>query len=141
MSGRESRCSGSARLFLFFFEVILMRGIFLGLMLPTLVSAASVSAADHRVWIETSVDTGRLLVVPQIEAGHAAVLDYELISAKTGKAGRSSSSQAGSVRLAQGETRSLSRLRLSVAGEDQYLLSLRVYEDGELVAEDAVSYP
>lgn len=118
-----------------------MRGIFLGLMLPTLVSAASVSAADHRVWIETSVDTGRLLVVPQIEAGHAAVLDYELISAKTGKAGRSSSSQAGSVRLAQGETRSLSRLRLSVAGEDQYLLSLRVYEDGELVAEDAVSYP
>ena len=125
----------------FFYEVFVMRGIFLGLMLPTLVSAASVGADDHRVWIETSVDAGRLLVVPQIEAGHAASLDYELISAKTGKAGRSNSSQAGSVRLDQGEARVLTRLRLSVAGEDKYLLSLRVYENGKLVAEDAVNYP
>ena len=118
-----------------------MRGIFLGLMLPTLFSVAQANAGEHRVWIETSVDDGRFLAVPQIEAGHGALLDYELISTKVGKAGRSNSSQAGSVRLGEGETRSLTRLRLSVAAEDEYILSLRVYENGKLVAEDAVRYP
>jgi hypothetical protein len=119
----------------------MMRGIFFGLMLPTLVSVAQASAGDHRAWIETSVEDDRLLAVPQIEGGHDAMLDYELISTKAGKAGRSSSTQAGSVRVGQGETRSLTRLRLSVASTDTYLLSLRVYEGGELVAEDSVSYP
>ena len=110
-------------------------------MLPTLVSAAPADAGDHRVWIETTLDAGRLVVVPQIEAGHAANLDYELISAKIGKAGRSNSSQSGSLRLDRGETRSLSRLRLSVTEEDRYILSLRVYEGGNLIAEDVVNYP
>jgi hypothetical protein len=118
-----------------------MQRILLGLMLPTLVSAAGAGAADHRVWIETSTDDGRFLAVPQVEASRDALLDYELISAKTGKAGRSSSTQAGSVRVGRGETRSLTRLRLGVGPGDSYTLSLRVYENGELVGEDAVTYP
>lgn len=118
-----------------------MRGIFLGLMLPTLVSAVSANAGDHRAWIETSVEDGRLLAIPQVEAGHDALLDYELTSTRTGKAGSANSSQAGKLRVKHGEARTLTRLRLSVAGEDQYLLSLRIYEDGKLVAEDTVNYP
>ena len=101
-----------------------MRALFLGLMLPTLVSVAHANAGDHRIWIETSIDNGVLLAQPRIEAGHDALLDYQ-----------------GSVRVTQGETRSLARLRLSVAGRDKYILSLRVYEDGRLIAEDSVSYP
>lgn len=110
-------------------------------MLPTLFSVASASAGEHRVWIQTSVDNGRFLAVPQVEAGHDALLDYELISTKTGKAGRSSSSQTGSVHLGNGEIRSLARLRFSISAEDKYILSLRVYESGKLVAEQSVSWP
>jgi len=118
-----------------------MRAFLLGLMLPTLVSVAHANAGDHRVWIDASVDKGLLIAQPRIEAGHDAMLDYELISTKAGKAGHSNSTQAGSVRVTQGETRSLTRLRLSVAGDDKYVLSLRVYEGGALIGEDSVSYP
>jgi hypothetical protein len=118
-----------------------MRGAFLSLMLPTLVSMAQASPGDHRAWIETSVEAGRLLAAPHVQAGHDARLDYELISAKTGRSGTSTTSQSGSVRLSGGEERSLTRLGLSVAGQDRYILSLRVYENGKLVAEDSVTYP
>jgi hypothetical protein len=118
-----------------------MRAFFLGLMLPTLVSVAHATAGDHRVWIEASLNDGLLMAQPRVEAGHDALLDYELISTKAGKAGRSNSSQAGSVRVTQGETRSLTHLRLSIAGDDKYILSLRVYENGRLVGEDSVTFP
>ena len=118
-----------------------MLGIMLGIMLPSLISVAQAGAGEHRVWIKTSVNEGRFVAVPQVTAAHEALLDYELISTKVGKAGRASSSQAGSVRLEEGETRALTRLGLGVAAEDQYILSLRVYENGDLVAEDSVSYP
>lgn len=118
-----------------------MRGILLGLMLPTLISVAEAGSGGHRVWIETAVDHGRLLAVPQIKAGHAALVDYELISTKSGQAGSATTNQSGSAQLAQGESRSFTRLRLSVGKHDQYTLLLRVYEQGELVAEDSVTYP
>jgi hypothetical protein len=126
-------------------EVDNMLSRFVGLLLPALLSvahaSASVNASDLRVWIETASDGGQLQAQPWIESGHDALLSYELISIKTGEGGRSSSSQAGSVRVTGGETRSLTRLRLSIGEDDEYILSLRVYEGGELVGEDSVTFP
>ena len=110
-------------------------------MLPSLVSVADAGSGGHRVWIETAVEDGRLLAVPRVQAGHDAHFDYELVSSKLGRAGSSDTRQSGSVRLAQGEDRSLTRLRLSVGTDDKYTLSLRVYEGGKLVGEDSVTYP
>lgn len=116
--------------------------VLLGLVLPAIVSVAEAGASDHRIWIETSVEDGRLLVAePQVKAGHDARLDYEFISTKIGRAGRSNSTQSGAVQVAKGETRSFTSLRLSVAGDDQYILFLRVYENGQVVGEDEVTYP
>jgi hypothetical protein len=113
----------------------------LGLMLPTLGTVAMAGSDTHRAWIETSLEPDRLIAVAYVEAAHDASLDYELISAKSGSAGRSNTSQSGSLRLQQGESRSINRLRLGIHGDDQYTLTLRIYENDRLVAEDSVTYP
>ena len=115
--------------------------ILLGVMLPAFASVAGADPSEHRIWLETSTEDGSLLAEPRVEAGHDALLRYEFSSTKVGPAGRSESRQAGSVRLATGETRALTRLRLSVVGDDKYILSLRVYEDERLVAEKSFTYP
>lgn len=112
------------------------------LVLPALISVAQARASsDHRVWIETSTVDGRLIVQPQIEAGRDASADYELISVRVGRAGRSESRQAGSVRLKAGETRVLSNLTLSVSDDDKYILTLRIFENGQVVGQDSITYP
>ena len=118
-----------------------MRAIALGLMLPLLTSLAASGHNSHRAWIETTREGEQLLAVPTIEAAHDAALRYELVSSKVGDANLASTRQAGSVVLKGGQTRSLTRLRLSIGRHDQYSLTLRLYEDGKLVAEDLVTYP
>lgn len=119
-----------------------MRFLLWGILLSGMMAVASANEPSHRAWIEHSYDAGHLLIVPHVAAGHAARLRYELISSKSGKSGNASNTrQAGSLELKQGEPRSLSRLRLSVQHGDHYHIVLKVYENGQLVAEDTFNFP
>jgi len=62
---------------------------------------------------------------------------YELISERTGPAGRSSNRQAGAVRAGGGQPVRLSRTALApLGGRDRYSVVLSIYRGEELVARE-----
>ena len=69
------------------------------------------------------------------------VLRYKLEVRKNGKSGTTNISQAGSVHIPSQEKKCLSQSTLSVSPTDHYQITLEVYKDGKLVAEDCVFYP
>ena len=100
------------------------------------------TATDAKIaWIETSMVAGRLHVQAYVKSPKLATLHYDLISEKTGNSGSSKTKQAGKINAEVGETYPLTKLQLGIASEDKYTLTLNVYENGELVAKDAVIYP
>ncbi|MDJ0808060.1 MAG: curli-like amyloid fiber formation chaperone CsgH [Gammaproteobacteria bacterium] len=92
-------------------------------------------------WIETSEIDGRLHVQAYVKSPKVAELEYDLISAKSGRSGTSLTKQAGKVNAEAGQTYPLTKLRLGLAKEDTYRLTLNVYEKGKLIAEDTVVFP
>jgi hypothetical protein len=101
------------------------------------------SSNDYRAWIAIETDASGIKVDAYCfnETSQDAVLRYELKAKKTGKAGKAQTSQSGSVEVAGGQQKRLSRLDLSVSAQDRYQIDLKVYKDVELVAEDSISYP
>jgi len=69
------------------------------------------------------------------------VLRYKLEAKKSGKSGIAETFQAGSVHIPSQEKKCLSQSTLSVSPTDHYQITLEVYKDGKLVAEDSVFYP
>jgi hypothetical protein len=107
-----------------------------------MIAAAGAINGQHRAWIEQFYDSGSLIILPRVSAGHNAKLRYELSSIKSDSNGNASTSrQSNSVKLTQGQSKTLSRLSLNINPGDRYLLTLKVYEGTQLVAEDVVTYP
>ena len=69
------------------------------------------------------------------------VLRYKLEAKKSGKSGTAHSCQSGSVYIPSQEKKCLSQLTLGVSPKDHYQITLEVYKDEKLVAEDSVFYP
>lgn len=69
------------------------------------------------------------------------VLRYKLEVRKNGKGGTANISQSGSVCIPSQEKKCLSKVTLRVSPKDHYQITLEVYKDGKLVAEDSVFYP
>lgn len=115
----------------------------LSIVMLAMVPTAAIGGADLEAWIETTVQGQVLFVSPKAKAKaqSAQVVRYELVSRKTGTAGTSDSRQAGTKSVACCETVSLAALRLSVAPDDMYTLTLRIYFGSDLVAQDEVVYP
>lgn len=95
----------------------------------------------YQLSMESSVNDGRLTVAPRINAPAGKRLRYELASTKQGAAGKSSTSQSGSVVADAHGMASLSMLRLSVAPGDRYSIVMKVFEGQKLVAEQMLQYP
>lgn len=105
-------------------------------------TADSDSESESKMaWIETSMVEDRLYVQAYVKASKTTRLEYDLISAKSGRSGNSKTKQAGKVNAEAGETYPLTKLQLGLASEDKYTLTLNVYEKGELIAEDRVVFP
>jgi len=98
---------------------------------------------DYRAWMVIETDASGVKVDAYClnNTSEDAVLRYELKAKKTGKAGKAQTSQSGSVEVAGGQKKRLSRLDLGVSAEDRYQIALKVYKDVDLVAEDSISYP
>jgi len=97
---------------------------------------------DYRAWITIKSQDSYLEIrvyclnnTPKV-----SILEYDLKAKKVGEAGRTETSQAGSVNIFSQEKKCLSQLGLKVSPKDCYQIKLKVYKDGKLVAEDFVFY-
>ena len=114
-----------------------MRSLFLAALL---VSYGAL-AADYRLDPGASVRDGTLQVSPTVQGPAGAALRYEVKTVREGAAGRSNSSQSGSVRIGQDGSAKLATTSVSVTPQDRYRISVRVLERDKVVAEEEVRYP
>ena len=110
-------------------------------LLTGVLSAIPTMAQDHTAWIETELTDGYLTAQVHIQAGHDALLELRLTSVREARGSHASTTQTNRARLKAGEKRTINRLRLGTGSDAHYQLVLEVYEDGERVAVDRISYP
>ena len=105
--------------------------------------AAGVVAAqsDLEAWIETERSNGTLVITPYCRSVAGLAVTYRLVSAKTGKAGTSRSTQSGRAALRPGVAEPLSTLHLGLSGDDRYLLELEVFAGNQLMVTVTEQYP
>ncbi len=104
-------------------------------------TALAMDKPGYRLTLDARVEDHRLTMAPQIQAPAGAVLRYEVIAAKTGAAGTTSTTQGGEVRVDDRKTAALSKLSLSIGPQDRCTVSVRVFDGADLVAERSYSYP
>ena len=104
-------------------------------------TAAAGGESTVVAWIATEPTPQGVRVIPYAQAQEPHKLRYEFISTKEGASGRSDSRQAGQVAVDCCEPKALVHLRLSVQQGERYTLTLKVFDDGKLVAEDRVIFP
>lgn len=105
-------------------------------------SSASVAGESaYRLQLDSSLHDGKLTLTPYVEAPAGARLRYELKSDREGAAGRSSTSQGGGVAVGESGSAKLSTLSFSVAPQDRYTVTVRVFEGSRLVAEKSLTVP
>jgi hypothetical protein len=117
----------------------------LSALVPVLVlamSSASVAGESaYRLRIDSSQDGGKLTLTPYVEGPAGARLRYELKSDRQGAAGHSSTSQGGGVAVGNSGSAKLSTLSFSIAPQDRYTVTVRVFEGMKVVAEKSLIVP
>ena len=104
-------------------------------------SAALANEPGYHLRVNSKLEAGTLTVAPQITAPAGAELRYEVISSKQGSSGKSNSSQSGNVTAGPDGSAKLSTLSVNVGPQDKYVLTVKVFEGGKLVAEEVLRYP
>jgi hypothetical protein len=106
-------------------------------------SGTTVVAADarYRLQLEPVVEAGRLTVAPALRGPANRRVRYEMVSTKSGGAGKSTTRQSGRVDLGPEGSATLSTLRLSLGPQDRYAVTLTVFDGETVVAEQSLSYP
>lgn len=102
-------------------------------------SDITANCQDYGAWIRTDTPVPGVLKVEALcEALEDGYVRYELKAEKTGRSGKTKSSQNGRVYLEKGKAKILSQLRLGVSPDDAYQIRLELYKEGKLVAEDSL---
>lgn len=112
--------------------------------LTFLLLAATAALADepgYQLRVESRVEGNTLTVVPHIAAATGARLRYEVVSSKRGSAGKSNTTQSGSVSVGADGSAKLSTLSLSLGPKDKYVVTVKVFAGTRLVAEEVLRYP
>ncbi len=93
--------------------------------------------------IEPSSESNRIVIQPTILAQTKSIKEYgyALILEKTGPSGKINSRQQGRITLCCGEKKSLSLLQLSQQEGDHYQITLRIFNEQSIVAEQKLSIP
>lgn len=114
----------------------------LKMIVPLLVASAAIAGEPgYRLHLDPSLHEGRLTLAPSIDAPVGARLRYELKSDREGAAGRSSTSQGGALAVGESGSARLSILTFSVAPEDRYTVTVKVFDGARLVAERRLQVP
>ncbi len=95
----------------------------------------------YKLRIESSLEDHQLTLVPHVAGPPGARLRYEMTSTKEGSAGKSSTSQSGTVGIGESGGAALSRLSVSVAPQDRYTITVKVFDGARLVAEETLRHP
>ena len=97
--------------------------------------------STYRVDMGTEVRGNNLSVEPKVVGPAEKSLRYEMKVQREGQGRSSNSSQSGTVRLdAQGHGK-LASNSVSVSPSDHYEITVRLFDGGELVAEQTGRYP
>jgi hypothetical protein len=104
-------------------------------------AAAAAGEPGYRLTLDAAVEGAALVVAPKIAAPAGSRLRYQIVSTKEGAAGRSSTSQSGTVALDAGGSGRLATLALGVQPSDRYTVTVKVFDGAKLVAEDVLRYP
>jgi len=104
--------------------------------------SALAQSQEYKAWLKIETDNSHLKIKAYCRNNSLedSVLRYNLKAQKGGEAGRTFSSQSGSVYLRSQEEKCVSKLNLRVSPKDEYEIKLEVYKDGKLVTEDFVVY-
>ena len=105
--------------------------------LAILLLALSAFAADYSVDLGASMQRGNLKVEPTVTGPAGKTLGYEM--RVRGKS--SNSSQSGTVRLDDSGKARLASNSVSVSPDDRYVVTVRVMDEGKVVAERSQKYP
>ena len=101
-------------------------------------------AADDRYTLDlgASVEGSSLKVEPTLTGPAGKTVDYQMRVRREGSGGNSSnSSQGGTVQLDNSGRAQLASNSVSMSRSDRYLVSVRVTENGKVVAEKSQQYP
>jgi hypothetical protein len=105
------------------------------------VAPAMADQPAYRLRVDSNVEASKLIVAPVIAAPAGSRLRYEMLSSKQGPAGNSNTSQSGGVLIGADGSAKLSTLRLGLGADDRYVITVRVFNGAQLVAEQLVRHP
>jgi len=104
-------------------------------------TALAMDKSGYRLTLDARVENHKLTMAPHIHAPAGAALRYEVVAAKTGASGITSTRQGGQVRVDDHNTAALSKVSLSLGPDDRCTVSVKVYDGTTVVAEGTFSYP
>lgn len=105
--------------------------------------AGTALAADpsYKLDLGASLHAGNLKVEPNVSGPAGKVLNYEMQVKREGQGKSSSSSQGGTVKLDESGHGRLASNSVNVSPNDRYRVTVRLLEDGRVVAEQSQQYP
>jgi hypothetical protein len=106
-----------------------------------LLLASAAAAADYTLDLGASVQGGNLKVEPTITGPAGKTLDYEMKVRREGQGKSSNSSQGGTIHLDDGGRARLASNSVNVSPSDRYVVTVRVMDEGRVVAEKSQRYP
>lgn len=115
-----------------------MFGVLLFLINST--SAAQPEKNKMKAWIEIEGEINNLTLSAKFknEGGKTIAINYVLKTKKEGRSGNSTSAQKGKCISSKNKQLTLSKVRLNLSEKDNLFVSLIVYHNKQLVAQDSV---
>jgi hypothetical protein len=100
-------------------------------------------AADARYTLDlgASAHDGSLKVEPVVTGPAGKIVSYEMQVRRDGNGNSSNNSQGGTVQLDDSGRARLASNSVSVSPSDHYVVTVRVLEQGRVVAEQSREYP
>ena len=107
--------------------------------LPVAVTPAM--GGEWKAWFDVRQSGSLLAVTAYCRGGKEGRVRYRMDTSKRGASGASNSSQSGVAEVVPNEPTALSRLNLGLSPDDHYRITLKLFENGVLVAEEKLVYP
>ncbi len=105
------------------------------------VEAVPPGAGNFILTAEVSEQNHLWTISPELRAPDELLLQYEIVTEKTGPSGRSQTRQSGRVNASPDHPAKLARVTLGLRPEDNCTVDIRVFTDSALIAETQVRLP
>lgn len=103
--------------------------------------AAIAADSPYKLDLGASLDGGSLKVEPRVTGPAGKELQYKMEVRREGQGKSSNSSQGGTVKLNEDGHARLASNSVNVSSNDRYEVTVRLMDDGRVVAEKSQQYP